>query len=245
MHDQTASIPAMDRSRRYSVAELAATVGMSPRNIRAYQSRRLLPPPCRQGRLVYYDEQHVRRLRAVRTLQRQGFNLTAIAAMLGVGADVPSDANLLDALNRVGRDKPTLMYALARHGLVNRADAGGVQPLRPRTLQAALALTSSGASAGTAMVLLAELMDRLRPVADDLMRSASARLVGPGVATGGQSWADLDSAAVGLAHALVELLTEAFRAVLDNKAEDIVGELIARQLEPTRLVSVNRRIDNG
>src|SRR5947208_1701520 len=45
----------------YTVDELAARVGMSARNIRAYQARELLPPPRRVGRSGYYSEAHVRR----------------------------------------------------------------------------------------------------------------------------------------------------------------------------------------
>lgn len=248
MHDEVVSVPiAAGRSRRYSVAELAATVGMSARNIRAYQSRKLLPPPCRQGRLVYYDEQHVGRLQTIRTLQRQGFNLAAIAAMLGVPGDSPGDTTLLSTLRRLGQDKPALMYALARHGVVSRTDAGVAHPVRPRALQAALALGRSGVDPGTAMVLLAEMLERLRPIGDDLMRSVSARVVSTtsGVGNTQHSWADLDTASVELASALIAMLTESFRATLENIADDIVGDLIAQRFAPSRLVSVDRRIDNG
>src|SRR5690242_16776946 len=69
---------AMAEGPRYTVEELAAKVGMSPRNIRAHQTRSLLGPPVRRGRTAYYDDSHVRRLEAIKSLQRQGYNLVAI-----------------------------------------------------------------------------------------------------------------------------------------------------------------------
>ncbi|MFJ1618426.1 MerR family transcriptional regulator [Streptomyces sp. NPDC088251] len=70
---------------RYTVEEIAGVVGMSPRNIRAHQSRKFLHPPIRKGRACYYGETHVERLRYIISLQRQGSNLVSIAALIGVG----------------------------------------------------------------------------------------------------------------------------------------------------------------
>ena len=55
---------------------------MTVRNIRAHQSRGLLPPPNRNGRLAYYGYRHVERLRHILDLQERGFNLAAIGALL-------------------------------------------------------------------------------------------------------------------------------------------------------------------
>ena len=65
-----------------TVAELAEVVGMSPRNIRAHQSKGLLFPPHIEGRVARYSEAHVARLRLVSSLQREGFTLAAIKRMI-------------------------------------------------------------------------------------------------------------------------------------------------------------------
>ncbi|MFG2602133.1 MerR family transcriptional regulator [Streptomyces sp. NPDC048514] len=49
---------------RYTVEEIARSVGVSPRNVRAHQSRRLPHPPIRKGRACYCDDTHHHRLRA-------------------------------------------------------------------------------------------------------------------------------------------------------------------------------------
>jgi DNA-binding transcriptional MerR regulator len=61
-----------------TIDELAAQVGMTVRNVRAHQSRGLLPPPEIRGRTGYYGPEHVARLELVKDLQAEGFNLEAI-----------------------------------------------------------------------------------------------------------------------------------------------------------------------
>lgn len=59
---------------------------MTVRNIRAHQSRGLLPPPEVRGRTGYYGDEHVARLELIRDLQSDGLNLEAIRRLLeGVG----------------------------------------------------------------------------------------------------------------------------------------------------------------
>ncbi len=69
----------------FGIAELAGRTGMSVRNIRAHQSRRLLHPPRRTGRRSVYDHSHVERLRLIRRLQDVGFSLSAIRALVRSG----------------------------------------------------------------------------------------------------------------------------------------------------------------
>jgi DNA-binding transcriptional MerR regulator len=66
----------------WTIAELSARVGMSIRNIRAHQSRGLIPAPVRRGRVAYYDEPHERALRRIVELQHEGYNLTAVAELM-------------------------------------------------------------------------------------------------------------------------------------------------------------------
>lgn len=66
----------------WTIAELSARVGMSIRNIRAHQSRGLVPPPVRRGRVAYYDQRHLRALTRILELQHKGYNLTAVEELL-------------------------------------------------------------------------------------------------------------------------------------------------------------------
>jgi DNA-binding transcriptional MerR regulator len=65
-----------------TIDELARRVGMTARNVRAHQSRGLIPPPRLEGRTGYYGPEHVRRLELIHDLQGQGFNLGSIKRLI-------------------------------------------------------------------------------------------------------------------------------------------------------------------
>src|SRR3954451_3871352 len=66
-----------------TIEQLAHETGMTVRNIRNHQSRGLLPPPEVRGRIGYYGEPHVARLRLIQELQAEGFKLDVIKRFLG------------------------------------------------------------------------------------------------------------------------------------------------------------------
>ncbi len=85
-----------------TIEDLAHTTGMTVRNIRAHQTRGLLPPPRVKGRTGYYTREHVARLELIREMQGSGFNLKAIKQLLevtpeGAGEEVLSLERLLMA----------------------------------------------------------------------------------------------------------------------------------------------------
>jgi DNA-binding transcriptional MerR regulator len=63
----------------WTIDELAASAGTTTRNVRAFQSRGLLPPPHLAGRTGRYDHGHQIRLAAILRLQQRGYSLAAIA----------------------------------------------------------------------------------------------------------------------------------------------------------------------
>lgn len=69
-----------------TIDELARQSGMTARNIRAHQSRGLLPPPSVHARTGYYTPEHLRRIKLIQQMQTQGFNLKAIQRLLELGA---------------------------------------------------------------------------------------------------------------------------------------------------------------
>jgi DNA-binding transcriptional MerR regulator len=88
MSDQGEDLDRPITEARFTLEQLAARSGMSPRNIRAHQTRGLLPGPQTDGRLVWYDASHLARLRTITALQRRGFNLAAIERMLAEEGDL-------------------------------------------------------------------------------------------------------------------------------------------------------------
>src|SRR2546430_5849662 len=71
-----------ERRPALTIEELARRVGLSTRNVRAYRTAGLLPPPRLQGRTGRYDDEHLRRLAVVARLQRRGWSLAAIRDVL-------------------------------------------------------------------------------------------------------------------------------------------------------------------
>lgn len=65
-----------------TIDELARRTRMTARNIRAHQSRGLLPPPEVRGRTGYYGREHLDRLELIKELQADGFNLGAIRKLI-------------------------------------------------------------------------------------------------------------------------------------------------------------------
>ena len=61
-----------------TIEELASQAGTATTTVRMYQSKGLLPPPERRGRIGYYGHGHLARLRLIAQLQEQGFSLASI-----------------------------------------------------------------------------------------------------------------------------------------------------------------------
>ena len=82
---------------RYRVEQLAAACDVSVDTIRYYQSRGLLPAPEREGRVAFYGEEHVERIRRIRALQGKGLTLAAVARVIE-GDLEPVDVELAAAV---------------------------------------------------------------------------------------------------------------------------------------------------
>ncbi|MFE9726497.1 MerR family transcriptional regulator [Streptomyces sp. NPDC005794] len=59
--------------------ELAAEAGITVRTLRFYRERGLIQPPRREGRIAWYDDHHLARLRTVTGLLKRGHTLNGIA----------------------------------------------------------------------------------------------------------------------------------------------------------------------
>ncbi|MFB7997683.1 MerR family transcriptional regulator [Streptomyces sp. NPDC056002] len=61
--------------------ELAREAGITVRTLRFYRERKLIPPPRREGRIAWYDESHLARLRTIAALLERGHTLNGIAEL--------------------------------------------------------------------------------------------------------------------------------------------------------------------
>jgi DNA-binding transcriptional MerR regulator len=144
---------------RMRVEELALAAEVSVDTIRYYQKQRLLPPPGRDGRLAYYDGEHLDRIGRIKELQRRGFTLAVIRRFLAGELD-PADEPLAAAVagaeaadggapeelfgidelaNRLGVPQPMLDSLLREGLLIPRVVAG-----EPRFTPADVAMLRGG-----------------------------------------------------------------------------------------------------
>jgi len=149
-----------------TIDELARESGATSRNIRAYQTRGLLPSPRMEGRVGYYDEGHLARLKYIANLQERGFSLAAIQCLLDAWEDgrglndvlgfeealtapwsdeTPEPVavdRLLEQFPEAAEDPGLLTRAVAL-GLLVEAD-GGLQAPSPRLLRVGAELVAAG-----------------------------------------------------------------------------------------------------
>lgn len=202
---------------RMGIDDFAAQVGMSARSIRAYHGRGLLPPPERIGKRVYYVPEHLKRVKAIQRLQRQGLNLAAISALFGEDLAANRSVELAGLLARMDADDPSVSRVLTEHRILGRARTGEIVPLRPRLIRSALALQSFGIPAQIALRIVTDVLDQLRSTADDLAKDVGIRIVNCIDALGQREipaiGVDVDTQQLNAATTAV--LEEAFRIVIE------------------------------
>jgi DNA-binding transcriptional MerR regulator len=161
-----------------TIGELARRTGMTVRNIRAHQTRGLLPAPEVHGRTGYYNEDHVARVELTREMQAEGLNLEAIRRVLESTED--STTEIIDFARAVrapfeeetpeifergelaqiwgARElDPELLARGEKLGILRELPDGKIEALSPRLQRAGGALVELGVSPDAALDLAAKL----------------------------------------------------------------------------------------
>jgi DNA-binding transcriptional MerR regulator len=171
-----------------TISELADRTGMTVRNIRAHQTRGLLPPPVVRGRTGYYNEDHIARIELTREMQAEGLNLEAIRRMLeGVDGAAPEIADLTRTLRAPFEEEAPEIVALGelaslwrkeveegrglemlqrgeKLGVIRSLPDGKVEVISPRMMTAAAALAEVGMTPDAVLATA----EKLRRKADDI-----------------------------------------------------------------------------
>jgi DNA-binding transcriptional MerR regulator len=171
-----------------TIRELAERTGMTVRNIRAHQTRGLLPQPVVRGRTGYYNDEHVARIELTREMQADGLNLEAIRRVLEAGDDSASEIfDFTRALRMPFEDEspeiyeqsevaatwgaesfdPKLIARGEKLGMMRSLPDGRLEFISPRMLQAAAELAELGVGPEAAM----EIAEKVRRNADAVARS--------------------------------------------------------------------------
>jgi DNA-binding transcriptional MerR regulator len=163
---------------KMTIGELARRTGMTIRNIRAHQTRGLLPPPEVHGRTGYYNQDHVARIELTREMQAEGLNLEAIRRVLessegssremvdfarAVRApfedETPEIFNEEELASAWGVDRfdPRLLRRAEKLGILRQLPEGKIEVISPRLQRAGTALVELGVSPQAAVDTAEEL----------------------------------------------------------------------------------------
>lgn len=174
----------------HTIDEIATLARVPSRTIRFYQARGALMPPEIRGRVAYYDEKHLERLRLIAQLQDRGLSISAIrdllasidkgetdlAVWLGVQSalqaswanDHPAAVTEAELYELAGTRRPGLIADLLRAKLLERR--GGVLFLMsPALLGVAMKLEGAGVDLETALKGAAIVKKHLARTASDLV----------------------------------------------------------------------------
>ncbi|HUB99336.1 MAG TPA: MerR family transcriptional regulator [Solirubrobacterales bacterium] len=179
---------------KMTIGELARRTGMTIRNIRAHQTRGLLPPPEVHGRTGYYNEAHVARIKLTREMQAEGLNLEAIRRFLE-GTDGSQEiVDFARAIRAPFEDETPEIFEPEEI-----AASWGLSKIDPKMVRHSEKLG-----------VLRELPDGKIEVISPRLHSAATEMIGFGVsAQAGLGLADqLHKAAEGAARAYVDIFTK-------------------------------------
>jgi DNA-binding transcriptional MerR regulator len=173
-----------------TIDELARKIGMTVRNIRAHQSRGLLPPPQLRGRTGYYGREHIARLELIQELQGEGFNLDLIKRLLeGAGgsssevlrfkhalarpfdSEEPQTLGIADLIAEWGTTDPKMLMKSLSLGLLRQLPDGRFEVPSPRLAKAGRELQRLGVPLERSLEFTAtvrEHADRLAQIYVDL-----------------------------------------------------------------------------
>jgi DNA-binding transcriptional MerR regulator len=174
-----------DDDDKLTIDELARRIGMTVRNIRAHQSRGLLPPPEVRGRTGYYGPDHVARLELIQELQAEGFNLDLIRRLLEnaggssnevlrfkhalaqpFGTEEPATMGVAELIAEWGTADPSLLLKSLSLGLVRQLPDGRFQLPSPRLARAGRELLSLGIPLERSLEILAAVRAEADRIAD-------------------------------------------------------------------------------
>jgi DNA-binding transcriptional MerR regulator len=234
-----------------TIDELARRTGMTVRNIRAHQSRGLLPPPDVRGRTGYYGPQHAARIELIRELQADGFKLEAISRLLESAGgsseevlrftravkapfedeepQIITPEELAERYGDAGDKAPELLRRAEKLGILRPLADGNFEELSPRLGRAAAELAALGVSSETALDVAREIRKHADSVAKTFVE-LFVREVWKPFEDQGRPDQDLPKVREAVER-LRPLATDALLAVFQLAMSDAVEQRVGRELE--------------
>jgi DNA-binding transcriptional MerR regulator len=239
---------------RMTIDELAQRTGMTVRNIRAHQSRGLLPAPEVVGRTGYYTDDHAARLELIKEMQGDGFNLGSISRLLeGVGdsssgevlgfaravrapfeEEEPEILPAEEIAKRWGGEADAALFKRAeRLGLLRPLGEGGYEVVSPRVLRAGAELAELGIPPDRALDVAAKLRRQSREVARTFIELFLESIWKPFERAGRpeEEWPRVREALERLRPLASEALLAVFGLVMTEATEKAFGKALERDLQ--------------
>jgi DNA-binding transcriptional MerR regulator len=233
-----------------TIEQLAQESGMSVRNIRNHQSRGLLPPPEVRGRIGYYGDEHVARLRLIQELQAEGFKLDVIKRLIGehgggpdrfIGlrrvvtapfeTESPEVLDLEQLAERFGAvDGKALEKAQKLRLLVPLGD-GRFEAPSPALLRAAEEVVGRGIPLGSALSTIEKVQRNCKSVSRAFVQLVLDELWEPFDKSGQpeEEWPEVTATIERLRPLASEALLATFKQTMAAEVEEAFGKALERQ----------------
>jgi DNA-binding transcriptional MerR regulator len=240
----------VSEDEQLTIDELARRIGMTVRNIRAHQSRGLLPAPEVRGRTGYYGPDHVARLELIKELQADGFNLDLIRRLLeGAGGssqevlrfkhalsrpfvsdEEPRPVNLLQLAEEWGTTDLTLLDRALKVGLVRQRDDGGFELTSPRLVEHGRELAKVGVPLERSLDVIGHVREQADRIAEVFVQLFLDAVWSPFEASGQprERWPDVQEALERLHPLAAESVVAVFGLAMSDAVEREFGRTVER-----------------
>ena len=233
-----------------TIDQLAASVHMTVRNVRAYATRGLIPAPRLVGRTGYYGPEHATRLKLVRDLLDRGYTLAAVEQAL-VDNQTVSAGHALDLLETLadprGPEEPEEMKvdALARLAgvesdpafvdrlvdlrLVERVDDETLRLLKPFIVRAGAQAIGLGLDRTSVVELMPFLSEHLRAIAQRFVDEVRQQVWTPFVEAGlpEHAW----PAMLRKIETILPVASQAVVAIFRDELNAVIDEAMGEELQ--------------
>jgi len=234
---------------RITIDELAQRVGMTVRNIRAHQSRGLLPAPEIKGRTGFYGPEHVARLELISEMQADGFNLQAIKRLVGAsdgaveqilgfrralmtpfGEEEPELVTQEELEERWGRLDTKLLRKAEKLELVRPLGEGRYEIPSPTLYRAGEQVLALGVSPQTALSVAESIKRRSEAISESFVELFLQGVWKPFVEAGSpeDEWPRVRDALERLRPLASEAVVASFQRAMTEAVEEAFGKELER-----------------
>ncbi len=240
----------MAKDADLTIDQLAQRTGMTVRNLRAHQSRGLLPPPEVRARTGFYGEAHVARVELIKELQADGLPLDFIKRMVEqnarsapellrfiraahepFGDEQPAILSVAELGELFGGEDPELLTKAEKLGLVRPLGDARYEVVSPRLIEAGRALGELGISGENALEVVGKLRRQLDASTKTFIELYLQEIWQPFDRDGRpeERWGEVYAAMERLRPLAADAVLAMFQIAMSEAVEKSFGKLLAEQ----------------